>query len=116
MIGGQLLELRRLRRGEPLLGPHVDGPGEGVVEAGGHGKADEQRDVEVGEERLAAGLVPVDVSIDERIADGAADVRFAAVPADEVEVVGAFPKAVSLHELRFARAGGAWRCQVTVDV
>ena len=64
------------------------------------------------------GRVPVDVSIDQRtdVTEGRANVRFAAAPAEEVSVVGAIPKAVSLHELQFARAGGIWRCHVTVDV
>jgi SHS2 domain-containing protein len=30
--------------------------------------------------------------------------------------VGAVPKAVSLHDLRFTRAAGGWSCAVTVDV
>jgi SHS2 domain-containing protein len=64
------------------------------------------------------GRLPADVSIDERTGAtaGQVEVRFAAVPVEEVAVIGAVPKAVSLHELRFARAGGAWRCHVTVDV
>jgi SHS2 domain-containing protein len=64
------------------------------------------------------GRIPVDTSIDERTgaAEGRADVRFATVPAHAVELTGAVPKAVSLHELRFARAGGLWRCHVTIDV
>lgn len=44
------------------------------------------------------------------------DVRFATVPADETTVVGAIPKAVALHQLRFGHADGGWRCQVTIDV
>lgn len=64
------------------------------------------------------GRLPVDISVELRPADGArgqAAVRFAAVPAQEADLVGAIPKAVSLHELRFARDGGLWRCHVTVD-
>lgn len=61
------------------------------------------------------GRVPVDVSIDGE-GQGRTDVRFAAVRVEDVDVVGAIPKAVSLHELRFAHSGGAWRCHVTVDV
>jgi SHS2 domain-containing protein len=39
------------------------------------------------------------------------------VPIEAVSIVGAVPKAVSLHELRFGRVtGGGWRCHVTVDV
>jgi SHS2 domain-containing protein len=63
------------------------------------------------------GLLPVDISVDIRPAGPAAraDVRFAAVRADEAELTGAVPKAVSLHELRFGRDGELWRCHVTVD-
>ncbi|HEU5157470.1 MAG TPA: archease [Streptosporangiaceae bacterium] len=57
------------------------------------------------------GRVPVGVSFDER-----AGVRFETVPLDDVRIVGAIPKAVSLHELRFGRSGDLWRCHVTVDV
>ncbi|MEU9507873.1 archease [Micromonospora sp. NPDC048170] len=35
---------------------------------------------------------------------------------DAVELVGAVPKAVSLHELRFGPDGGGWCCAVTLDV
>jgi SHS2 domain-containing protein len=69
----------------------------------------------------AAGLVPVNVSVDEP-ADGGqgraarADVRFAAAPGSDAEPTGPVPKAVSLHELRFARDGTLWRCHVTVDI
>ena len=61
--------------------------------------------------------LPVDISIDPAAGDtqGQAEVRFAAAPADEADLVGAVPKAVSLHELRFAPTGGLWRCHVTVD-
>jgi ribonuclease Z len=55
--------------------------------------------------------VPVDVMF-----DSSGGVRFATVPLDSVHIVGAIPKAVSLHELRFGRVDGVWRCHVTVDV
>lgn len=58
------------------------------------------------------GRVPADVSIDENTGV----VRLATLPIDEVTFVGAVPKAVSLHELRFEHVDGAWRCHVTVDV
>jgi SHS2 domain-containing protein len=63
------------------------------------------------------GRLPVDISIDQPAGDtqGRAEVRFAAAPAGEADLVGAIPKAVSLHELRFAPTGGLWRCHVTVD-
>ncbi|MEV4483029.1 archease [Micromonospora coxensis] len=49
-------------------------------------------------------------------ADGGLRVRWRTVDADAVELVGAVPKAVSLHGLRFARDGAGWSCAVTVDV
>lgn len=57
------------------------------------------------------GRVPVGVAF-----DAPGEVRFATVPLDAVMIVGAIPKAVSLHELRFGRVDGAWRCHVTIDV
>jgi SHS2 domain-containing protein len=73
--------------------------------------------------------LPVDVSLHPEAArtadraapgapapDAALEVRFATVPARSARVVGAMPKAVSLHELRFAATGGIWSCHVTVDV
>jgi protein archease len=38
------------------------------------------------------------------------------VPADEVEVVGPVPKAVSYHELSMTPVEGGWRCRVLIDV
>ncbi|MGB2572151.1 archease [Micromonospora citrea] len=49
-------------------------------------------------------------------ADGGLRVRWRTVDADAVELVGAVPKAVSLHGLRFTRDGTGWSCVVTVDV
>ncbi|HZB32824.1 MAG TPA: archease [Streptosporangiaceae bacterium] len=57
------------------------------------------------------GRVPVDVAF-----DSTGGVRFETVPLDTVTIVGAIPKAVSLHELRFGRVDGGWRCHVTIDV
>ncbi|MEH0845392.1 archease [Micromonospora sp. CPCC 205711] len=48
--------------------------------------------------------------------DGGLRVRWRTVDTDAVELVGAVPKAVSLHALRFARTDGGWCCAVTVDV
>jgi SHS2 domain-containing protein len=62
------------------------------------------------------GLVPVDISLD--VAEGVtgrAEARFAAAPVAEVEITGAAPKAVTLHELRFGREDDMWRCHVIVD-
>ncbi|HEY8452161.1 MAG: archease [Micromonosporaceae bacterium] len=43
-------------------------------------------------------------------------VRFEMTDADRVEPVGAAPKAVSLHDLRFTQDGDQWRCSVILDV
>ncbi|MCM0677414.1 archease [Micromonospora phytophila] len=43
-------------------------------------------------------------------------VRWRTTDTDAVELIGAVPKAVSLHELRFGRDGGGWSCAVTLDV
>ncbi|MQA86809.1 MAG: archease [Streptosporangiales bacterium] len=59
--------------------------------------------------------VPVDVEVAED-SDGGGIVRFATVPTDSVEPVGAIPKGVSWHDLQFGCSGGTWRCHVTVDV
>jgi SHS2 domain-containing protein len=60
------------------------------------------------------GRVPVDATL--AAAGEAVDVRFETVPIDTVRIIGAVPKAVSLHQLRFGRVDGGWRCHVTVDV
>ncbi|MEU1847655.1 archease [Micromonospora sediminicola] len=49
-------------------------------------------------------------------ADGGLTVRWRTTGTDAVELVGAVPKAVSLHELRFGPAPGGWECAVTLDV
>jgi SHS2 domain-containing protein len=56
------------------------------------------------------------VSADVRAAEGGLDVRLAMAEPDRVETFGAVPKAVSLHELRFAERDGGWSCAVTLDV
>ena len=43
-------------------------------------------------------------------------VRFGLAPLSPDRVVGAAPKAVTLHELEFGRTDGHWRCTVTLDV
>ena len=49
--------------------------------------------------------------------DGGLLVRWRTADTDAVELIGAVPKAVSLHELRFGRdEGGGWSCAVTLDV
>ncbi|SBT41145.1 archease [Micromonospora auratinigra] len=48
--------------------------------------------------------------------DGGLRVRWWTTGTDRVELVGAVPKAVSLHELRFGPDGPGWSCAVTLDV
>ena len=60
------------------------------------------------------GRVPVTAEVS--AADGGLGVRLGMADPQEVEVTGAAPKAVSLHELRFARDEAGWSCAVTVDV
>jgi SHS2 domain-containing protein len=39
------------------------------------------------------------------------------VDVDDVELTGAVPKAIALHELSFQeRPDGDWSCQVTIDI
>lgn len=47
---------------------------------------------------------------------GGVRVTFDTVPVDRVELVGAVPKAVTLHGLRIAHEQDAWTCSVVVDV
>ncbi|MEU0559318.1 archease [Dactylosporangium sp. NPDC006015] len=61
-----------------------------------------------------AGRLPVAAQVE--AGDGSLDVRLAMVDADRVELVGAVPKGVSLHELWFGREGAGWSCSVTIDV
>ncbi|MEV0730471.1 archease [Polymorphospora sp. NPDC050346] len=55
-------------------------------------------------------------SADVAAVDGGFEVRLRMADPDRVEVVGAVPKAVSLHELRFAPGADGWSCAVTLDV
>ena len=62
-----------------------------------------------------AGVLPL--TTDVRSADGGGLlVRWWTVDADTVELVGAVPKAVSLHELCFGPDREGWSCAVTLDV
>ena len=47
---------------------------------------------------------------------GGLDVRFDTAEGASLRQVGAVPKAVSLHDLSFARGAGRWSCRVTLDV
>lgn len=42
--------------------------------------------------------------------------EFALVPVESVEIIGAAPKAVPLHGLRFAPGTDGWSCEVLIDV
>jgi SHS2 domain-containing protein len=49
--------------------------------------------------------------------DGTLDVRFEVTETSQADLVGAVPKAVSLHELAFDQSpDGHWTCVVTLDV
>ncbi len=61
-----------------------------------------------------AGEVPVAVEVT-RAADGVA-IRFDMVSVDRLEQVGAVPKAVSLHDLRFEHGPEGWSCSVLLDL
>ncbi|HEX5541959.1 MAG TPA: archease [Micromonospora sp.] len=61
-----------------------------------------------------AGQLPVGAEV--AAVDGSLDVQFRMVDTERVELVGAVPKAVSLHELRFDQGKGGWSCAVTLDV
>ncbi|GAA2354832.1 archease [Nonomuraea africana] len=64
------------------------------------------------------GRLAVDVSIDERTGatKGQVEVRLATVPVETADQVGAMPKAIAVHSLRFGRECGLWRAHVLVDV
>lgn len=62
-----------------------------------------------------AGHVPADAAV-KPADDGGLEVRFSMVDAERAELIGAVPKAVSLHELRFQRNAEGWFCSVTLDV
>ncbi|MFG2057474.1 archease [Micromonospora sp. NPDC048930] len=61
------------------------------------------------------GDVPLETEV-RPAEDGGLLVRWQVVGADAVEAVGAVPKAVSLHELRFGPDEAGWSCAVTLDV
>lgn len=61
------------------------------------------------------GQVPVEGQV--RAEGGDLRVQLRTTDVGRVDVVGAAPKAVSFHDLRFAPdAGGGWSCGVTLDV
>lgn len=60
-------------------------------------------------------VLPVRSDVQRGDADGLR-VRFDVVPASEAELIGAVPKATSLHGLVFEPTRNGWRCEVTVDI
>jgi SHS2 domain-containing protein len=52
----------------------------------------------------------------ERLDDRRLRLRLTVGDAAQAEAVGAIPKAVSLHEVRFAGNADGWSCAVTIDV
>jgi len=60
------------------------------------------------------GQLPVHTEV--AASDAGLDVRFQMAGLDRLELVGAVPKAVSLHELRFGPNASGWSCSVTLDV
>jgi SHS2 domain-containing protein len=60
------------------------------------------------------GEIPIDVQI--TATDDALIVRFMMADADSMRPIGAVPKAVSLHELKFVGNADGWSCAVTLDV
>ncbi|HEX6970519.1 MAG TPA: archease [Micromonosporaceae bacterium] len=60
------------------------------------------------------GRLPVVTEVSAR--DGGLELFMRVVDAGRAELVGAVPKAVSLHELRFGPDAAGWSCQVTLDV
>lgn len=61
-----------------------------------------------------AGQIPLAVEV--AALEGGLQVRFRMTDAEQVEQVGAAPKAVALHDLRFAADESGWSCAVTLDV
>ena len=61
------------------------------------------------------GVLPLATEV-QTAEDGGLLVRWRTVDTDAVELVGAVPKAVSLHELRFGPGKDGWSCAVTLDV
>ena len=64
----------------------------------------------------AYGMVPVSVTV-RPAPDGGAVVHLALAPVAEAEIIGAVPKAASLHDLRCVPdAAGRWSCGITIVV
>jgi SHS2 domain-containing protein len=64
----------------------------------------------------AEGEIPVCVAVREA-SDGGIDLVLSLADVSAAEIIGAVPKAASLHEVRCAPdLAGQWSCSVTVDV
>ena len=64
----------------------------------------------------AEGEIPVFVAV-RRAGDGGVDLVLSLADVSAVEIIGAAPKAASLHDLRCAPdSAGQWSCSVTIDV
>jgi SHS2 domain-containing protein len=61
------------------------------------------------------GTLPLDCDV-RADADGGLRVRWRSTGTDAVELIGAVPKAVSLHALHIDRGASGWSCAVTLDV
>ncbi|GGI91385.1 hypothetical protein GCM10011581_30590 [Saccharopolyspora subtropica] len=60
------------------------------------------------------GAVPVEISV--RPTGTGVALEMTETTVDDVDITGATPKAVSLHELWIGRDERGWRCTVTIDV
>ena len=60
------------------------------------------------------GVVPVEADVVPNEAGRTMRLRLA--PVTDEAIIGAAPKAVTLHDLRFDRVDNGWFCAVTVDV
>ncbi|WP_019872258.1 archease [Salinispora oceanensis] len=105
-----------------LVDTFVDpGPAQPTAERVYHAPADEDADllVNILEEVIfrmeTRGELPLRTEIRDEGAGGL-HVRWQTTDADAVELIGAVPKAISLHELRFGPEGPRWSCALTVDV
>lgn len=98
---------------ESFAAPGPAPPGEGV-DLPPAADSDEDLLVEVLQEVIyqleVHGRLVVDVS------RGPSGLRLATVPAESAEQVGAMPKAVTGHGVRFGEADGTWHAHVVVDV
>lgn len=74
------------------------------------------------EDALVAALDEVIYLLDTRSAVAvrteveAGRLRLGLAPVEDVELTGAVPKAVALHELHFGPGDQGWSCTVTIDV